>query len=181
MEMYYETERLILKMLHESSALDVLNFYQKNKDVFERIEPDRPHNFYTIDYQSALLRCEFQLALKQHAVRFWVFTQDHPEQIIGTISFQNILRSVYQSCLIGYKFDSDFWHHGYAAESIQKAVSIVFQEMELHRIEAFVLPDNLPSIRLLEGLGFVQEGICRSCIYLHSNWADHFRYSLINP
>lgn len=181
MEMYYETKRLILKLLHENSAPDVLNFYIKNKAVFENIEPDRPQNFYTIDYQSALLRCEFQLALKQHTLRFWVFHKNRPEQIIGTISFQNIVRSVYQSCLIGYKFDSDFWHHGYAAESIEKAVSIVFQEFKLHRIEAFVLPDNLPSIRLLNRLGFEQEGICRSCIYLHSNWADHFRYSLISP
>lgn len=181
MELCYETERLLLRLLYEDSAKDVLDFYQRNQAIFEHIEPDRPDHFYSLEYQAALLRCEFQLAAKKNGVRFWIFPKNEPQKIIGTVSFQNILRSVYQSCQIGYKFDTGYWHQGFAFESIQKAISIVFQEFGLHRIEALVLPDNAPSIRLLDRLGFEQEGICRSCIYLHSSWADHLRYSFINP
>lgn len=181
MDMIYETERLLLKILQQDSAPMVLDFYQKNKDIFQKWEPDRPEQFYTISYISALMGCEFDLAMKLLAVRFWVFKKDEPNRIIGTISFQDIIRSVYQCCHIGYKFDPDFWHQGYAKESIQKALSIVLQEFNLHRIEALVLPDNQPSIRLLEKLGFQNEGICHSCIYLHSNWTDHLRYSYIDP
>lgn len=181
MELYYETERLILRMLHEDAAKDVLDFYLKNKAVFEMWEPDRPKSFYTVEYQGTLLRCEFQLALKMAAARFWLFEKSNPSQIIGTVSFQNVVRSVYQSCQIGYKLDPAFWHRGYAREGIVKAMSVVLAEFDLHRIEALVLPDNQPSIRLLEKLGFEQEGVCRSCIYLHSRWTDHIRYSYIRP
>lgn len=181
MEMYYETDRLILRLLHERSAPDVLDFYKRNKNVFEIWEPDRPQNFYTVEYQAALLKCEFELAVKMNAVRFWIFSKTQPDKIIGTVSFQNVLRSVFQSCSIGYKLDPDYWHQGYATEALQTAISVVFREFKLHRIEALVLPENEPSIRLLECLGFVCEGICHSCIYLHSHWTDHLQYSLICP
>lgn len=177
--MYYETDRLILRILHENSAPQVLDFFQKNKAIFEYYEPERPFNFYTLEYQSALLKCEFKLICKMESLRFWIFSKEDPEQIIGTVSFQNILRSVYQSCLIGYKFDPLYWKHGYATESIIKAISVVFSEFHLHRIEALVLPDNKNSIRLLERLGFELEGLCHSCIFLKKRWTDHLRYSLI--
>lgn len=177
--MYYETDRLILRVLYESSAPKVLDFYEKNKVIFENVEPERPKNFYTLEYQSALLKCEFDMIVKKQSLRFWIFKKEEPDVIIGTVSFQNIMRSVYQSCLIGYKLDPLYWKQGYAREAIQKAISIVFQELHLHRIEALVLPHNLPSIRLLEHLGFESEGICRSCIFLKQKWTDHLRYSLI--
>lgn len=181
MEFCYETKRLMLRLLHEESAAEVLNFYQENRAVFEDMEPDRPENFYTLEYQTTLLRCEFQMAVKKSALRFWIFEKQQPTKVIGTVSFQNIIRSVYQSCHIGYKFDKHYWHRGYALESIRKAIEVILQEFGLHRIEAFVLPENEPSIRLLQRLGFESEGICRSCIYLHSSWTDHLRYSFINP
>ena len=179
MEMYYETDRLILRILSENSAPQVLDFFEKNKAIFESFEPERPKNFYTLEYQSALLKCEFDLIVKMGTLRFWIFTKEQPQQIIGTVSFQNIIRSVYQSCQIGYKFDPLYWKQGYATEGITKAISIIFQEFHLHRIDALVLPNNKPSIRLLERLGFQAEGLCRSCIFLNNHWTDHLRYSLI--
>lgn len=181
MELYYETDRLVLRLLHENSAPEVLDFYKRNKNVFEIWEPDRPRNFYTVEYQTALLKCEFELALKMNAVRFWIFSKTQPDKIIGTVSFQNVMRSVFQSCRIGYKLDPDYWHQGYATEALQAAIPVVFREFKLHRIEALVLPENEPSIRLLEHLGFIREGVCHSCIFLHSRWTDHLQYSLICP
>lgn len=180
MDMYYETDRLILRILMENSAKECLDFHWKNKNIFEFYEPDRPANFYTIYFQEALLRHDRQAIANGTGVRFWVFVKDFPNQVIGTVSFQNVIRGAYQSCLIGYKFDKDFWHHGYATEAIAKGISIIFKEWNLHRVEALVLPGNNASIHLLERLGFAQEGICRSCVCLHSNWEDHIRYSYIN-
>lgn len=179
MDLYYETERLTLRVLQEDMAQQVLDFYLENKAVFEAREPDRQPNFYTTEYQATLLRAEFQLAMNRNAVRFWIFEKNCPAKIIGTVSFQNIIRSVYQTCQIGYKLGVNYWHRGYAQEAIARALSVVLTELKLHRVEALVLPDNLASIRLLERLGFEWEGICRSCIYLHSGWADHIRYSYI--
>ena len=181
MELCYETERLALRLLREDYAEPALYFYEKNREVFEAWEPDRPMFFYTRKFQASLLRAEFQMALKGNALRFWIFEKGNPWDIIGTVSFQNIIRSVYQTCQIGYKLDEDFWHRGYAREAIARTLSVALYELDLHRVEALGLPENLSSIRLLQALGFEEEGICQSCIYLHGSWADHLRYSYLRP
>lgn len=181
MQMCYETERLQLRLLQDNAAPQVLDFYSRNREAFEKWEPDRPGNFYTASHQAALLRVEFQMAARKTALRFWVFCKEAPNQIIGTVSFQEISRSIYQSCRIGYKFDPSFWHQGYASEALFGAIGIVFQEMGLHRVEALVLPENTASIRLLERLGFRNEGISYGCVYLHGQWCDHLRFSLVRP
>lgn len=179
MKMKYETDRLILKILPDTAANEVLTFYLDNRDIFEPFEPDRPQNFYTIGHQKTLLHCEYNLAIKQSTVRFWVFEKSMPQKIIGTVSLQDIRRGLYQSCMMGYKFDKKIWRQGYAKESITKCIRIAFEEMKLHRIEAHTLPENIPSRKLLEGLGFAWEGTKRQSVKLHGIWRDHEVYALL--
>ena len=138
MKMNYETQRLELKVLPNTSARQVLQFYLANQEIFEKYETDRPKQFYTEKYQKTLLQCEYNLTIKQSAVRFWVFRKENITQIIGTVSVQEIRRGSYQSCILGYKFDHRFWRQGYAKESLLKCIEIIFDEMKLPRIEAHV-------------------------------------------
>ena len=179
MKMNYETCRLRLRILPDTAAPQVLQFYLANREAFERYEVERAPNFYTEEYQKAVMHCEYNLAVKQAAVRFWVTEKERPEQIIGTVSLQNIRRGFYQSCELGYKFDQRFWHRGYAAESLSQCIRIGFGEMKLHRMEAMVSPDNQASQRLLLGLAFVKEGIKRQSVKLHGIWRDHEVYALL--
>ena len=91
--------------------------------------------------------------------RFYVYEKHNPDRIIGTICIHHINRGFFSSCEIGYKFSSACHHMGYATESMQRIIAIAFGELKLHRITAWVLPDNVPSIRLLGRLGFQFEGI----------------------
>ena len=43
----YETERLLLKIIKPDQADAVLDFYMRDKELFEKFEPDRMPNFYT--------------------------------------------------------------------------------------------------------------------------------------
>ena len=93
----------------------------------------------------------------------------------------DILRQAYSCCEIGYKFDYEYQHQGYAREAVARALDIAFSALSLHRVFARVVPDNAPSIRLLTALGFVEEGTERSSIKIQGTWTDHVRYSLIAP
>lgn len=179
MNLIYETDRLILKVLRPEAAKKVLCFYLDNKELFEKYEAARPENFYTIKYQKSLLLCEYNLAVRLSAVRFYVFLKEEPEQIIGTICFRNIVHSIYETCETGYKFDSRFWHQGYAAEALTAGISIMFEDLNLHRIEACVMPENSASIHLLENLHFEREGTLRQNACINGKWEDHYIYSLI--
>lgn len=181
MNMEYHTKRLILKILPPHALSEVLNFQIRNRELFEQYEPTRPENFYSISYQKSLLTCEYNLAIKLSSVRFYVFLQDDPHTIIGTICLHNIKRGAYCCCEIGYKFDSAYHRQGYAREAMTKILCISFFELDLHRVFARVMPDNFPSINLLKSLGFEQEGLERECIEIQGKWTDHLRFSLICP
>ena len=46
-------------------------------------------------------------------------------------------------------------------------MDLVFRDLKLHRAMAWALPDNTASIRFLERVGFVYEGICHDYMMLN--------------
>ncbi len=181
MYMEYRTNRLILKILTSSYYKDVLEFQKRNRDSFEKYEPTRPLGFYTAPYQQNILKCEYKMAQKLLNVRFYAFLHNDPCTIIGTVCLHNVMRAPYECCELGYKFDCSYRHQGYAREAVSKILCVAFYDLKLHRAYARVSPDNAPSIRLLEALGFTNEGIERGAISIHGEWTDHIRYGLVRP
>lgn len=179
MNLIYETDRLLLKVLRPDWAHKVLDFYLDNKYVFEKYEALRPPNFYTARYQKSILSCEYSMAMKLTTVRFWVFQKENPKDIIGTVCFRDMKRSIYDSCELGYKFDARYWHKGYATEALMEGISIMFDDLKLHRIEAFVMPNNKPSIKLLQSLSFQEEGLLHKNAKINGTWEDHILYGLV--
>lgn len=179
MLLQYETERLILKVLKPDASLMVLDFYNRDRELFEEYETDRVPDFYTIPHQHKLLKYEYNMAIKGQTIRYYVFLKENPAYIIGTVCLHNITHSFYQSCEIGYKFASVFHHKGYATEAVSCIVEAAFAELNLHRITAVVSLDNKASCRLLERIGFVNEGLLREYILLHGKWKDHYLYSFL--
>ena len=55
---------------------------------------------------------------------------------------------------LGYEFAPKYWLQGFAAEAARPVLAYAFRTLELDRLVAFVRPDNLRSVRLLEKLGF---------------------------
>lgn len=180
MNLVYETDRLLLKVLHEDSNRQVLDFLVKNQAIFEPYEPQKPPNYYTASYQKAVLSNEYAAFLRQKYLRLYVYLKNKPSQIIGTISFNNIKEAPFSSCMLGYKFDQEFHHQGYASESLVKGISIIFKEFRLHRIEAYIMSTNTDSLRLIERMGFHYEGSAYHSVQINDKWETHRRYALIN-
>ena len=175
----YRTERLLLKIIGQEKADQVLDFYLRDKELFEQFEPDRMENFYTLGFQQQMLGVEHKMVQQGTMYRFYVYRKEQPEQIIGTISLHHISRGYFSSCEVGYKFSSAFHHQGYAREALSCVVEIVFRELGLNKVEAWVLPDNMPSIRLLERVGFSYEGISRAHLFMKGQWRDHAQFSML--
>lgn len=181
MNFAYETERLILKLLEPSaaSAEQVLAFYKNNRAAFEQYEGARADDFYTLKHQQLILTNEYNLALLKKCFRFWICQKSNPNHVIGTICFFNIAYSIYDRCETGYKLDCRHWHKGFAKEAMSLGISLMFDELCLHRIEAYVMEENQASIRLLRSLGFQYEGICRQAIRIQNDWKDHMLFARI--
>jgi ribosomal-protein-alanine N-acetyltransferase len=65
-------------------------------------------------------------------------------------------------------------------EALQAAIAFVFGPLRVHRIQANYMPHNLRSGRLLERLGFVEEGLARDYLLIDGRWRDHVLTSLTN-
>lgn len=181
MNFIYESERLIIKVLDKNYAPMVLDFLSENRDIFEPYEAEKPPNYYTAKYQSVTLRLEYNSFLKGNYARFYVFTKEEPDKIIGTVSFGHMHKFPFFSTSIGYKFSKTAFGNGYATEAVSCTASAIFKDAGFHRIEAYVLPDNTASIKLLKRVGFEYEGIARSSICVRGDYKDHLQFSLINP
>lgn len=63
-----------------------------------------------------------------------------------------------KNCEISFWLDAENRQQGYMRESLVTAIDFIFNTEGFARIEAYVSPTNLPSIVLLESLGFIHEG-----------------------
>ena len=175
------TDNLILKTLESQYANDVLNFYKFNKEHFEAWEPDRAGSFYTPNFHQANLVCEANNIKYNKMLRLWIFHKDFPDIIIGSICFDNFQKGALMSCNLSYKTDRFNCNKGIMTEALTKAIDVIFNVYDFHRIEALVHPDNAPSIHLLEKFNFFYEGVAKEYIMLKGKWCDHLRYALIKP
>ncbi|MGN0438915.1 MAG: GNAT family N-acetyltransferase [Lachnospiraceae bacterium] len=175
------TNRLQLQIEDEKKADAVFAFYKKNAILFDRFEPTRPQNFYTLAYQKAALSYEYTEIMKGRTLRYYVYLKENPSVIIGSVNFARMEHGPFSKASIGYKFDADYQGKGYALEACEAAIPIIFSNYKIHRIEARVCLDNTPSIKLLEKLHFVYEGIEYQSIEVNGTYKDHHRYSLLSP
>jgi [ribosomal protein S5]-alanine N-acetyltransferase len=68
---------------------------------------------------------------------------------------------------------------GYGREAVGLLVDHVFASTAVERVGATCDIENVPSYRLLDGLGFRREGTLRSALYHHGGWHDVFVYGVI--
>lgn len=82
-------------------------------------------------------------------------------QLIGSCGFHTWYLQ-HDRAEIGYAITEESnWGKGYMKEAIAPVIGYGFGPMQLNRIEAFVGTANKASQRLLQGLGFREEGMLR--------------------
>jgi RimJ/RimL family protein N-acetyltransferase len=79
--------------------------------------------------------------------------------VIGIVSLLD--RDELEDVDIGFAFLPDHWRQGYAYESSSAMMEFAFSELGLDRIIAVTQADNTASIRTLEKMGLVHEGVVR--------------------
>lgn len=58
--------------------------------------------------------------------------------------------------------------------------NIIFDDMKLHRIEANIMPKNKQSLKVVEKLGFYDEGLAYKYLKINGKWEDHIHMVLLN-
>jgi len=99
------------------------------------------------------------------------------KRLIGAITLDNIRRGPSQSAQVGYWVGPEHARQGYMREALAALVAHAFVEMDLSRIEAACLPENLASRGLLEVSDFAYEGRALAYLQINGRWRDHVLYA----
>lgn len=95
------------------------------------------------------------------------------QALIGACNITRVQRGPAQQCQMGYWLGEKYARKGFARAAVRAASEFCFNELGLHRIEAAVRPENEPSIKLLEAVGFKREGSARGYLKIDGEWRDH--------
>jgi ribosomal-protein-alanine N-acetyltransferase len=57
----------------------------------------------------------------------------------------------------------------------------MFSDYHMHRIDAYIMPNNNASLRLIKRLSFEYEGLSSSFARIGGRWTDHMHFALVNP
>ena len=94
----------------------------------------------------------------------------------GEINLNNVLRGAMQSVTIGYWIDEARAGKSYMSEAVLVASRFALEDLQLHRVEICIIPRNQNSRRVMEKLGFREEGIAERFLEINGTWEDHVRY-----
>lgn len=113
---------------------------------------------------------------------FWAVCLGNNHKLIGHVYLSGKEQFGWE---LGYVFNYAYQRNGYATEAVRALIDMVFADKDARRIYANCNPDNVPSWKLLERVGFRPEGLLRSNVYFNCNangtplWQDTFLYGLL--
>jgi ribosomal-protein-alanine N-acetyltransferase len=173
----FKGNNIELKILTPEDAEDMLNYYIRNKRYLQDFEPTREDSFYTLEVQRRILMENYKQYLNGVTVGFGIYKGS---VLIGKVQLSNIVMGIFRNAVVGYSVDKDLQGKGYMKEALSLALEYAFEEMELHRIEASTLVDNIKSQRVLSACGFKEVGINKEYLFINGAWRDHKTFYIIN-
>lgn len=103
---------------------------------------------------------------------------DGSERLVGHINLGSIVRRAFSSAYVGYWVDSRVAGRGVIPTALALAVDHAFGAGGLHRVEINIRPENAPSRRVVEKLGFREEAYHPRYMHIDGAWRDHLGYAM---
>lgn len=97
----------------------------------------------------------------------------------GQLNVSGITRGSLHSASLGYWIDRRFAGRGVMPTAVALVTDHCFEAAGLHRVEVNIRPENAASRRVVEKLGFRDEGLRRAFLHIAGDWRDHLSYALV--
>jgi ribosomal-protein-alanine N-acetyltransferase len=99
-------------------------------------------------------------------------------EFVGQLTVGSIMWGSARSGQVGYWIDEAAAVRGVIPTALAMAIDHCFFVVGLHRVEASIRPENVASRRVVEKLGFREEGLRRRYLHIDGAWRDHLCYAL---
>jgi RimJ/RimL family protein N-acetyltransferase len=129
-------------------------------------------DFGTIDSLVQRLRADYATKASWR----WAIARDEDDCLVGVCGFST-WSTVHRAAELVYDLSPRYWSRGIATRSVQAALDWGFSCARLNRVQAVVLPSNVPSIAVLDRCGFTQEGVLRHYRMVRGEPRDFLLYA----
>lgn len=167
--------RLALRAFQPEDAGSLTEIQRCNRAAFDSVMPPRAPEFFTEAGQVAQIAKDCLLWDEDRGYAFAVLLES---RLIGRVAISNVVRGAWQSATLGYWIDGRLHGRGMATEAVQGVLAAVFGPLELHRVQAAIMPRNGASLRVIEKVGFHYEGYAPYYLNINGCWEDHKIFSL---
>ncbi len=121
-----------------------------------------------------MIHFQNQEAKAGRSYSFGLWLSDGVEnRFIGQITLGGIVMGAYRGGYIGYWVDQRFANRGYTTRAVRALTDYAFSELNLHRIEINLRPENEASRKVAEKAGYIYEGIRLRYLHINGDWRDH--------
>ena len=170
-----ETERLVLRRYTLLDINDVFT-YASDSEVTKYLLWDAHKDLE--DSKNFLNWIESVNCTERGKIFFVYAIQLKSEnKVIGSIDFKNTHKFAGQ---IDYVIGQKYWGRGYMTEAAQAIKNWAFRDLpELVRLQAYCLPENLGSRRVMEKVGMEYEGLRKKSLIVKNKPADLVHYAYI--
>ena len=168
-----ETQRL--KLTGYSSQDMTFIFEKLSKDKIKKILGHRTEE----EYQNEEYKYKNGYASYNRTFLLFLLTEKISNTIIGRCGLHNWNKE-HKRAEIGYHMsDEDYKRKGLMTEAVSSIIDFGFNELNLHRIEALVGSNNIPSLKIIENHNFTKEGVLRKHYYIADKYEDSIVFSIL--
>lgn len=108
----------------------------------------------------------------------WFTASGGQPRLVGQLTVGPIIGGSARTTSLGYWLDEGHAGRGITPMAVALAVDHLFFERGLHRVEIAVRPENAASLRVVDKLGFREEGLRLRFLHIHGAWRDHRCFAL---
>lgn len=168
------TPAVTLRPLGAGDVDALLDLRLRNRAFLEPWEPVRDRDFYTRPVHEEEVRAGIEAAAADRGYAYGIFAP----QLVGRIALNAIVRGVFGNAYVGYFVDEAQNGRGIATAAVRLALAEAFGPLDLHRVQAAVMPRNTGSIRAVRKAGLREEGYAERYLRINGVWEDHILFAI---
>jgi ribosomal-protein-alanine N-acetyltransferase len=167
-----ETSRLILKKISLEDA----------EDMFEYASDPEVAKYVTWEYhksmEDSLNLIKRMLSISEKGdVAFWGLYLKENGKLIGTFELNIDRKNMMGE--IAFVLSKKYWNKGLMTEAVRKVIEFGFEKLNLNRIQARCMAENISSERVMQKAGMKLEGILREALFVKGRFWDMKMYSIL--
>ena len=176
-----ETDNLVLRPVRFRDKREWSEVRQRNAEWLAPWEASNPAPGGYLPSYTEMVRSLRKQARSGSALPFLITERSsyHRETaIVGQLTVSTIVWGSAMSATLGYWVDRQRAGQGIAPTAVALVTDYCFRTLGLHRMEINIRPENAASLRVVEKLGFRDEGLRESYLHIAGQWTDHRSFAL---